>query len=229
MGKISVLKIVARAFEAGDFLNIFLRFLGFWGSFSYKKFFLWKKRVDSLKLNKAEPNVRIFSMLLNTLIDSLFDSRWNVFIRRINCSTSILTSAILLVLLTLAGAIWVVPRLPGGTIKYRLQVVHSSNKFKPLYAICCYFWQHSESLWSKGGTKVNLMYHRPDNSQYCGVCILIMLHFLTPNLLAFLSRLHCSQLSLLGFGIEKTFRWDYANCFNMLYVNKRSQVMCHCP
>ena len=32
------LKIAAQAFEAGDFLNISLRFLGFWGSFCYKKF-----------------------------------------------------------------------------------------------------------------------------------------------------------------------------------------------
>ena len=30
------LKIEAQAFEAGDFLNIFLRFWGFWSSFSYK-------------------------------------------------------------------------------------------------------------------------------------------------------------------------------------------------
>ena len=29
-------KIEAQAFEAGDFLNIFLRFWDFWGSFSYK-------------------------------------------------------------------------------------------------------------------------------------------------------------------------------------------------
>ena len=35
--KISVFKIAAQAFESGDFLNIFLRFLGFWGSFSNKK------------------------------------------------------------------------------------------------------------------------------------------------------------------------------------------------
>ena len=30
------LKIADQAFEAGDFLNIFLRFWAFWGSFSYK-------------------------------------------------------------------------------------------------------------------------------------------------------------------------------------------------
>ena len=29
------LKIVDQAFEAGDFLNIFLKFRGFWGSFSH--------------------------------------------------------------------------------------------------------------------------------------------------------------------------------------------------
>ena len=32
------LKIAAHAFEDEDFLNIFLRFWGFWGSFSYKNF-----------------------------------------------------------------------------------------------------------------------------------------------------------------------------------------------
>ena len=31
-------KIATQAFEAGDFLNIFLRFSGFWGSFSYNNF-----------------------------------------------------------------------------------------------------------------------------------------------------------------------------------------------
>ena len=31
------LKIAAQAFEARNFLKIFLRFFGFWGSFSYKK------------------------------------------------------------------------------------------------------------------------------------------------------------------------------------------------
>ena len=35
--KSAFLKIAGQASEAGDFLNIFLRFLGFWGSFSYKK------------------------------------------------------------------------------------------------------------------------------------------------------------------------------------------------
>ena len=37
------LKIAVEAFEAGDFLNIFLRFFGFWGLFSYKKFSYKKK------------------------------------------------------------------------------------------------------------------------------------------------------------------------------------------
>ena len=36
--KPSFLKIAAQAFETGGFLNIFLRFWGFWGSFSYKTF-----------------------------------------------------------------------------------------------------------------------------------------------------------------------------------------------
>ena len=33
------LKIADQAFEAGDFLNIFLRFLGFWGFYSSKNKF----------------------------------------------------------------------------------------------------------------------------------------------------------------------------------------------
>ena len=32
-----VLKVAAQAFEAADFLNIFLRFWGFCGTFSYQK------------------------------------------------------------------------------------------------------------------------------------------------------------------------------------------------
>ena len=35
--KLAFLKIAAQVFEAEDFFNIFLRFLGFRGSFSYKK------------------------------------------------------------------------------------------------------------------------------------------------------------------------------------------------
>ena len=38
LGKIRVLKSAAQVFEAGNFLNIFLRFWGFCGSFSYKNF-----------------------------------------------------------------------------------------------------------------------------------------------------------------------------------------------
>ena len=34
--KSAFLEIAAHTFEAGDFLNIFLRYLGFWGSVSYK-------------------------------------------------------------------------------------------------------------------------------------------------------------------------------------------------
>ena len=41
----------AQAFEAGDLLNIFLRFLGFWGSFSDKKFSYKIKSVVSLAVN----------------------------------------------------------------------------------------------------------------------------------------------------------------------------------
>ena len=44
--KSAFLKIVAQAFKAGDFLNIFLGFLGFWGSFSYKNFAYKQKRVE---------------------------------------------------------------------------------------------------------------------------------------------------------------------------------------
>ena len=51
------LKIAAQTFEAEDFLNIFLRFLGFWGSFYYKNFsYIYKNSVypqpaTSTKLN----------------------------------------------------------------------------------------------------------------------------------------------------------------------------------
>ena len=38
MEKSAFKKIATQAFEAGDFLNIFLRFSGFWGSFSYNNF-----------------------------------------------------------------------------------------------------------------------------------------------------------------------------------------------
>ena len=43
--KTTFLKISAQAFEAGDFLNVFLRFLGFWDSFSSKHFSYVKKNV----------------------------------------------------------------------------------------------------------------------------------------------------------------------------------------
>ena len=36
LGKITFSKIAAQAFEAGDFLKLFLGFWGFWGSISYK-------------------------------------------------------------------------------------------------------------------------------------------------------------------------------------------------
>ena len=38
--KFMFLKIAAQTFEAGDFLNIFLRFWCFWVSFSYRKLLL---------------------------------------------------------------------------------------------------------------------------------------------------------------------------------------------
>ena len=41
-------KIAVQAFEAGDFLKIFLRFWGFWGLLSYKKFYK-KKRVALIR------------------------------------------------------------------------------------------------------------------------------------------------------------------------------------
>ena len=49
-----------------------------------------------LKLHKVELTIIILSMLLNTMVDSSFDSMWNVFICLMTCSTSILTFAILL-------------------------------------------------------------------------------------------------------------------------------------
>ena len=41
--KLEFLKITAQAFEAGDLPNIFVRFWGFWGSFSYKTFRIKKR------------------------------------------------------------------------------------------------------------------------------------------------------------------------------------------
>ena len=43
MEKSVFLKSAAQVFEAGDFLNISLRFWGFWGSFSYNNFSYKKK------------------------------------------------------------------------------------------------------------------------------------------------------------------------------------------
>ena len=55
------LKISAQSSEAGDFLNIFLRFFAFWGSFSYKNFSYKKKTCTTTKLyvikNKDAGNV----------------------------------------------------------------------------------------------------------------------------------------------------------------------------
>ena len=45
-------KIATQAFEAGDFLSIFLNFFGgVWGSFSYKKLSYKKKHVVVLSFN----------------------------------------------------------------------------------------------------------------------------------------------------------------------------------
>ena len=44
---------MAEASEAGDFLNIFLRFLGFWGSFSYK-YFSYEKKNKKRRVSKME-------------------------------------------------------------------------------------------------------------------------------------------------------------------------------
>ena len=48
-----LLKIATQAFEAGGFLNIFLRFWAFWGSFSYQNF-CYKRNVYPGLLNKIE-------------------------------------------------------------------------------------------------------------------------------------------------------------------------------
>ena len=45
LGKISIFKNFSLGIWGWSFLNIFLRFLGFWGSFSYKNFSCKKKRV----------------------------------------------------------------------------------------------------------------------------------------------------------------------------------------
>ena len=61
------LEISAEAFEAGDFLNIFLRFLGFWGSFYYK-IFLIKKCVVC---NQYYRNIHDPSKLVNAIKSSI--------------------------------------------------------------------------------------------------------------------------------------------------------------
>ena len=202
-----------------------------------------------LKLHKVELTIIILSMLLNTLVDSSFDSMWNVFICLMTCSTSILTFAILLVLLASAGTIWGVPRLPGGIIKYKLLPAHSSNRLQLLSAITLQFmttypkalttvWVFCHESIPRKPLKQrwyqSLVHHRLDISQYFGACILTMLHFVTPDLLVFLWRLHSRLLvktpSLLGFGIDRNLiRWGYVNCYKNLYVKKRLQVMYHCP
>ena len=61
------LKIAAHVFEAGDFLNIFLRFLGFSSSFCYKNF-SYKKRVVC---NQHYRNIYDPSKLVNTFKSSI--------------------------------------------------------------------------------------------------------------------------------------------------------------
>ena len=61
------LKIAAQAFETGDFLNIFLRFLGFSGSFCYKNF-SYKKCVVC---NQHCRNIHDPSKLVNAFKSSI--------------------------------------------------------------------------------------------------------------------------------------------------------------
>ena len=75
-----VLKIAAQEFEAGDFLNIFLRFFGFWGSFYYKNF-SYKKYVvcnqhyrnihDPSKLDNAFKSSILLLLGLPIILDTL--------------------------------------------------------------------------------------------------------------------------------------------------------------
>ena len=66
------LKIVAKTFEAGDFLNIFVRFWAFRGSFSYKKFSYKKKYVMNFK------SVSVYEFnFLNLLQKSIFCQIYN--------------------------------------------------------------------------------------------------------------------------------------------------------
>ena len=57
------LKVAAQAFAPGEFINIFLRFLGFWGSFSIKSFSYIKKRVSCYSYNSDVPTVYHFSSI----------------------------------------------------------------------------------------------------------------------------------------------------------------------
>ena len=61
------LKVAAQVFEAGDFLNIFLWFLGFWGSLSYKNF-SYKKCVVC---NQHYHNIHDPSKLVNAFKSSI--------------------------------------------------------------------------------------------------------------------------------------------------------------
>ena len=63
--KSAYLKIAAQAFEGGDFLNIFLRFPGFWGTFSYKNFSYKKRWItnDTKHFCGAKTQVLILSVL----------------------------------------------------------------------------------------------------------------------------------------------------------------------
>ena len=64
MEKSVFLKIAAQASEAGDFLNIFLRFLGFWGSFSYQMFVIKKNVYCKIHfVNKICRMVKLLMMI----------------------------------------------------------------------------------------------------------------------------------------------------------------------
>ena len=64
MEKSVFLKIAAQASEAGDFLNIFLRFLGSWGSFSYQMFVIKKNVYCKIHfVNKICRMVKLLMMI----------------------------------------------------------------------------------------------------------------------------------------------------------------------
>ena len=48
------LKIAAQAFEAEDLLDIFLKFWGFWGSFSYENVLIKKTYTPEHKIKRYE-------------------------------------------------------------------------------------------------------------------------------------------------------------------------------